>query len=125
LRTAVDRSRGERPARPSAGQADLLRPPGRRTYLDNLKLILVVAIIAAHGAIGYSGFEDAWPYQSVREVALTDGSDVVLGMVRRIGGRLAWLRPERSTAAAGSPRAVAPLDRPAVGVARDDVAEPW
>jgi hypothetical protein len=48
-------------------------------YLDNLKVLLVAVIIAAHGIVGYSGFEGAWPYQPVREVGLTEASDDVLG----------------------------------------------
>jgi hypothetical protein len=42
----------------------------RITYLDNLKVVLVAAIIAAHSVLGSSGFSGAWPYQDVREVRL-------------------------------------------------------
>ena len=60
------------------------RPPGRAVrhvrvaYLDNVKVLLVAVIIAAHGVAGYSWLEDAWPYQSVREVRLTVVGDAVL-----------------------------------------------
>ena len=50
----------------------------RIAYLDNLKVLLVAVIIAAHGVVAYSGLEDAWPYQPVREVRLAGGSDVVV-----------------------------------------------
>ncbi len=53
----------------------------RLAYLDNLKVLLVAVIIAAHGLAGYSGFEGAWPYQPHREVRLSAVSDDVLGML--------------------------------------------
>jgi len=53
----------------------------RVAYLDNLKVLLVAGIIAAHGIAAYSGLEDAWPYQPVREVRLAGVSDVVVGIV--------------------------------------------
>jgi Acyltransferase family len=53
----------------------------RVAYLDNLKVLLVAGIIAAHGVVAYSGLEDAWPYQPVREVRLAGVSDVVVGIV--------------------------------------------
>lgn len=60
------------------------RPPGRAARhvrvacLDNVKVLLVAVIIVAHGVAGYSWLEDAWPYQSVREVRLTVVGDAVL-----------------------------------------------
>ena len=45
----------------------------RVAYLDNLKVLLVAVIIAAHGVGAYSWLDGAWPYQEVREVRLTGG----------------------------------------------------
>ena len=56
-------------------------PRERLAYLDNLKVLLVAVIIAAHGFAGYSGFEGAWPYQPHREVRLSGVSNDVLGML--------------------------------------------
>lgn len=50
----------------------------RVAYLDNLKLLLVAVIIAAHGALAYGSLESAWPYQDVQEVQLGTVSDLVL-----------------------------------------------
>jgi hypothetical protein len=47
----------------------------RRPYLDNLKVLLIAAIIAIHGVLGYSTFE-AWTYSPVREVTLSPVSEV-------------------------------------------------
>ena len=43
---------------------------GRRLYLDNLKVVLIAAIIAIHGILGYDGFLEVWSYADVREVTL-------------------------------------------------------
>ena len=48
---------------------------GRRPYLDNLKVVLIAAIIAIHGVLGYSTFE-AWTYSPVRETTLSPVSEV-------------------------------------------------
>jgi hypothetical protein len=56
-------------------------PRERVAYLGNLKLLMVAAIIAVHGLIGYGDFEGAWPYQEVQEVQLTEASNIVLGML--------------------------------------------
>lgn len=53
------------------------RVAGRRWYLDNLKVLLIAAIIAGHGIAGYSGF-DFWPYAEMKEVQL---SPVTQGLV--------------------------------------------
>jgi hypothetical protein len=37
--------------------------------VDNLKVILIAAVIAGHAVLGYSEF-DWWPYADVREVTL-------------------------------------------------------
>lgn len=41
----------------------------RQVYLDNLKVLLIAAIIALHAILGYAAI-DLWPYASVREVTL-------------------------------------------------------
>jgi hypothetical protein len=73
---------GRTGARRSAGSR---RPPAaareRVAYLDNLKLLLVAAIIAAHGAVAYSTLESAWPYQDIQEVQLGAATDLVLLMI--------------------------------------------
>lgn len=49
------------------------RPTGERlSYLDNLKTLMIVGIIASHAVMGYSGF-GSWTYQDVREVSLSAG----------------------------------------------------
>jgi hypothetical protein len=53
----------------------------RLAYLDNVKLLLVAVIIAAHGALAYGSLESAWPYQDIQEVSLGAASDTVLQMV--------------------------------------------
>ena len=43
---------------------------GRRRHVDNLKVLLVAAIIVGHGVAGYSEFE-FWPYAEMKEVELS------------------------------------------------------
>lgn len=43
----------------------------RLTYLDNLKVVLIAAIIALHGVLGYAGIVEVWTYSDLREVTLT------------------------------------------------------
>ncbi len=43
----------------------------RRLYLDNLKVILIAAIIAIHGVAGYVGSDQYWSYADVQEVTLS------------------------------------------------------
>jgi hypothetical protein len=75
-RSAELRSRRRAPAVPGP------RAPGARlTYLDNLKVLLVAAIIAAHGIAAYSDLESAWPYQDVQEVQLGTVSNAVLSLL--------------------------------------------
>lgn len=50
----------------------------RIAYLDNLKTLLVAAIIAGHGALAYGDLENAWPYQDIQEVQLGAVSNVAL-----------------------------------------------
>ncbi|MGE5409167.1 MAG: acyltransferase family protein [Syntrophothermus sp.] len=58
-------------------------PPStaRVSSLDHLKLLLVAAIIAAHGALAYGSLEGAWPYQEVQEVQLGAVSDLAVALV--------------------------------------------
>lgn len=55
------------------------RTTGRVAYLDRVKVLLVAAIIAVHGVVGYSSFEGAWAYQPVREVALAQVTELTVG----------------------------------------------
>jgi hypothetical protein len=41
----------------------------RQLYVDNLKVMLIAAVIAGHAVLGYSEL-DAWSYADVREVTL-------------------------------------------------------
>jgi hypothetical protein len=69
------------PPAPRAGPVGAAPPvrPARTAYLDRLKVLLVAAIIAGHGVLGYSAVEGAWPYQNIREVELSEASEVALG----------------------------------------------
>lgn len=49
----------------------------RRLDLDNLKVILIAAIIAAHGVLSYAE-EDWWPYSEMREVTLSPVTETVM-----------------------------------------------
>jgi hypothetical protein len=48
----------------------------RQLYLDNLKVVLIAAIIAAHGIVGYSKL-GLWSYADVREVTLSPVTEAV------------------------------------------------
>lgn len=50
----------------------------RLTYLDNLKVVLIAAIIALHGVLGYVGLVEVWTYSELREVTLTPAVEVIL-----------------------------------------------
>ncbi|NIK59219.1 acyltransferase family protein [Kribbella shirazensis] len=50
----------------------------RRSYLDNLKVVLIAAIIALHGVLGYAGIVEAWTYSELREVTLAPVVEVAL-----------------------------------------------
>ena len=54
----------------------------RRRYLDNLKVLLVAAIIAGHGIAGYADGE-LWPYAEVRETTLADATSI--GLLALVG----------------------------------------
>ena len=49
----------------------------RQLYVDNLKVILIAAVIAGHAVLGYSEL-DAWSYADVREVTLRPAVAYVL-----------------------------------------------
>jgi hypothetical protein len=51
---------------------------GRLPYLDNIKVILIAAIIAMHAVLGYAGSLEVWSYGGVREVTLSPAVEVVL-----------------------------------------------
>ena len=50
---------------------------GRRPYLDNLKVVLITAIIVMHAALGYSTVE-VWTYTALRETTLAPVTEAVL-----------------------------------------------
>jgi hypothetical protein len=50
---------------------------GRKLYVDNLKVLLIVAIIAAHAVLGYADME-IWPYAEIRETTLSDATTLGL-----------------------------------------------
>lgn len=52
--------------------------PGRLVYVDNLKVLLIAAIIAAHAVLGYAATTDAWSWSDVREVTLSAATESVL-----------------------------------------------
>jgi hypothetical protein len=52
----------------------------RLLYLDNLKVVLIAAIIAGHGVIGYAT-ESWWLYSDVREVTLSPVTEALLLVV--------------------------------------------
>jgi hypothetical protein len=63
----------------------------RQVYLDNLKVLLIAAIIALHAILGNAATIDVWPYASVREVTLWPPAEAVL---------LWWLARSRSSSLA-------------------------
>ncbi len=50
----------------------------RFIYLDDLKVILIAAIIAIHGVLGYAGFDQYWSYADVQETVLEPVTEFVL-----------------------------------------------
>ncbi|MET9273526.1 acyltransferase [Kribbella sp. NPDC003557] len=54
------------------------RASTRLTYLDNLKVVLIAAIIALHAILGYAGIVEAWTYSELREVTLNPVVETVL-----------------------------------------------
>ena len=57
------------------------RAPGRRVYLDNLKVVAIAAIIAIHGVLGYVAHDQYWSYADVQEVTLATVTEVALFLV--------------------------------------------
>jgi hypothetical protein len=53
----------------------------RKTYLDNLKVLLIAVIIAIHGVLGYVGSDQYWSYADVQETSLHPVTEVVLAVV--------------------------------------------
>jgi hypothetical protein len=52
----------------------------RLPYLDNLKVIIVAAIIAIHGVLGYVGLDQYWSYADVQEVTLSPVTEIALSV---------------------------------------------
>ncbi|MGW1347365.1 acyltransferase family protein [Kribbella sp. NPDC002412] len=50
----------------------------RRPYLDNLKVVLITAIIVIHAVLGYASTVEVWTYTELREVTLAPVTEVVL-----------------------------------------------
>ena len=50
----------------------------RRPYLDNLKVVLITAIIAFHAILGYASTVEVWTYTALREVTLASATQVVV-----------------------------------------------
>ena len=50
----------------------------RRPYLDNLKVVLIAAIIVIHAILGYASIVEVWTYTEFREVTLATATQVVL-----------------------------------------------
>jgi hypothetical protein len=50
----------------------------RRPAFDNLRVLLVAAVIVVHAVMGYAAFFDGWPYHAVQEVALPDAAVIVV-----------------------------------------------
>lgn len=62
----------------------------RSRYLDNLKVVLVAAIIAGHGIAGYADGE-LWPYSEIRETTLADATTV--GLLALVGPLALFMIP--------------------------------
>lgn len=50
----------------------------RQIYLDNLKVVLIAAIIAIHATLGYAGTINGWTYTEVREATLAPVTEATL-----------------------------------------------
>jgi TRAP-type C4-dicarboxylate transport system permease small subunit len=50
--------------------------PARLLYLDNLRVLLITAIIALHGISSYTGTLEVWTYTEMREVTLSPAAEI-------------------------------------------------
>ncbi|GAB3262883.1 acyltransferase family protein [Nocardioides dilutus] len=66
-----------------AGSADAAdrRASTRHVYVDNLKTLLIGAIIVVHAVLGYADALEVWTYTEFREVTLTQVTQVALFVV--------------------------------------------
>ena len=53
-------------------------PATRLLYLDNLKVVLIAAIIAMHAIAGYAGALEVWTYAGVRETTLAPAVELAI-----------------------------------------------
>ena len=53
-------------------------PASRHMYLDNLKVVLIAAIIAMHAIAGYAGAMEVWTYAGVRETTLAPAVELAI-----------------------------------------------
>ena len=54
---------------------------GREVYLDNLKVVLITAIIVIHAVLGYAGLVQVWTYTELREVTLSPVTEFLVFIV--------------------------------------------
>lgn len=54
---------------------------GREVYLDNLKVVLITAIIVIHAVLGYAGLVQVWTYTELREVTLSPVTEFLVFVV--------------------------------------------
>ena len=66
------------PAAPPSAAPAAQPPAARRLYLDNVRTLLIVVIIAVHAVIGYADFPGAWPWSDVAEAYLAWPTVVVV-----------------------------------------------
>ena len=74
-----DAVRGSAPGR--RGSTAEAWAEGRRLYLDNLKVVLIAAIIAIHGVLSYVGSDQLWSYADVQEVTLSPAIEAAVFVV--------------------------------------------
>lgn len=54
---------------------------GREVYVDNLKVVLITAIIMIHAVLGYAGLVQVWTYTELREVTLAPVTEFLVFVV--------------------------------------------